>query len=92
MTIPTVTRPTLTIPTVTRPTLTIPTIPHFDSAVTLTSVKGVGKTIETKLKAAGITTVEALASASPKDVARILGYQDSSRAKVLIDDAAKLID
>jgi len=97
LTIPTVTRPTLTvptmtIPTVTRPTLTIPTIPHFDSAVTLTSVKGVGKTIETKLKAAGITTVEALAAASPKDVARILGYQDASRAKVLIDDATKLIE
>jgi len=51
----------------------------------------VGKTIETKLKAAGITSVEALAAASPKDVARILGYQDASRAKVLIDDAAKLM-
>ncbi len=90
------TRPTLTIPTVTRPTLTLPTvtgpvIPDFETALTLTSVKGVGKALETKLKNGGIQTVKDLASASAKTVADILGYQDSERAVALIEEAKRLL-
>jgi hypothetical protein len=95
LTIPTVTRPTLTIPTVTRPTLTVPTltrpiIPDMETAPGLSEVKGVGKAIETKLRAAGIATVKDLAAASPKAVADILGYQDPARAKALIEEAGKV--
>ncbi len=90
LTIPTVTRPTLTVPTVIRPTLTRPIIPDMETAPGLSEVKGVGKAIETKLKAAGIATVKDLAAASPKAVADILGYQDPARAKALIEEAGKM--
>ena len=93
-TIPTVTRPTMTVPTVTRPTMTVPTLTRpviFDTAPTLASVRGVGAATETKLKAAGINSVRDLAMASPDKVAEILGYQDTARAKAMIDEAARLI-
>ncbi len=93
-TIPTVTRPTATIPTVTRPTMTVPTLTRpviFDTAPTLASVRGVGAATETKLKAAGINSVRDLAMASPDKVAEVLGYQDTARAKAMIDEAARLI-
>ena len=90
LTIPTVTRPTLTVPTVIRPTLTRPIIPDMETAPGLSEVKGVGKAIETKLRAAGIATVKDLAAASPKAVADILGYQDPARAKALIEEAGKM--
>jgi hypothetical protein len=96
---PTVTIPTVTIPTITKPTVTIPTItiptpvvpPIHTAALPLTSVNGVGAAIAAKLAAGGITSVSALASASPKKVADILNYKDQARVKALIDDAAKLI-
>lgn len=94
LTVPTVTRPTATIPTVTRPTMTVPTLTRpviFDTAPTLASVRGVGAATETKLKVAGINSVRDLAMASPDKVAEVLGYQDTARAKAMIDEAARLI-
>ncbi|GAB6095362.1 hypothetical protein JCM14469_16140 [Desulfatiferula olefinivorans] len=92
-TIPTVTIPTITRPTVTRPTVTIPTVtrPVTGGGLTLTSVRGVGATLSDRLTAGGITTVADLAGADAARVARILGYQDVSRARVLIDNARELL-
>lgn len=90
---PTLTRPTVTIPTIIRPTVVLPTgiTPIIREGLDLTSVRGVGAATVDKLKAAGISTVAALAKADAKKVAKTLGFQDITRAQAMIDDAARLI-
>jgi hypothetical protein len=106
-TIPTLTAPTLTIITqpgprgiptrpggATAPTAIVPRRGRGGAArggTPLTSVRGIGEASARRLTGAGIRTAEALAVATPDQVATALGFSSRAQAQGLIDEAKRLL-